>query len=38
LRVPTKPGFKNPMHMAAVFVSNPGGYWEDQGYNWFSGL
>jgi DMSO/TMAO reductase YedYZ molybdopterin-dependent catalytic subunit len=26
LRVPTKLGFKNP-----------GRYWEDQGYNWFSG-
>jgi len=40
LRVPTKLGFKNPKHIAAVFVSNtnPGGYWEDQGYNWFSGL
>ena len=40
LRVPTKLGFKNPKHIAAVFVTNtnPGGYWEDQGYNWFSGL
>jgi len=40
LRVPTKLGFKNPKHVAAVFVTNtnPGGYWEDQGYNWFSGL
>jgi DMSO/TMAO reductase YedYZ molybdopterin-dependent catalytic subunit len=40
LRVPTKLGFKNPKHIAAIFVSNtnPGGYWEDQGYNWFSGL
>jgi DMSO/TMAO reductase YedYZ molybdopterin-dependent catalytic subunit len=39
LRVPTKLGFKNPKHIAAIFVSNtnPGGYWEDQGYNWFSG-
>jgi DMSO/TMAO reductase YedYZ molybdopterin-dependent catalytic subunit len=39
LRVPTKLGFKNPKHIAAVFVTNtyPGGYWEDQGYNWFSG-
>jgi DMSO/TMAO reductase YedYZ molybdopterin-dependent catalytic subunit len=33
LRVATKLGFKNPKHIAAVFVSNtnPGGYWEDQG-------
>ena len=40
LRVPTKLGFKNPKHIAAVYVANtnPGGYWEDQGYNWFSGL
>lgn len=40
VRVPTKLGFKNPKHVAAIFVSNqnPGGYWEDQGYNWFSGI
>jgi DMSO/TMAO reductase YedYZ molybdopterin-dependent catalytic subunit len=40
LRVPTKLGFKNPKHIMALFVSNsyPGGYWEDQGYNWFSGI
>ena len=40
LRVPTKLGFKNPKHIGAIFVSNtyPGGYWEDQGYNWFSGI
>jgi DMSO/TMAO reductase YedYZ molybdopterin-dependent catalytic subunit len=39
VRVPTKLGFKNPKHIAAMFVTNdyPGGYWEDQGYNWFSG-
>ena len=39
LRVPTKLGFKNPKHIGAIFVqnTNPGGYWEDQGYNWFSG-
>ena len=39
LRVPTKLGFKNPKHVVALFVTNeyPGGYWEDQGYNWFSG-
>ncbi|MGI4954525.1 MAG: molybdopterin-dependent oxidoreductase [Janthinobacterium lividum] len=39
LRVPTKIGFKNPKHIAALFVTNdyPGGWWEDQGYNWFSG-
>ncbi|WP_246161298.1 molybdopterin-dependent oxidoreductase [Segnochrobactrum spirostomi] len=40
LRVPTKLGFKNPKYIAEIFVTNdyPGGYWEDQGYNWFSGL
>ena len=40
LRVPTKLGFKNPKHIRSMFVTNdyPGGYWEDQGYNWFSGL
>jgi DMSO/TMAO reductase YedYZ molybdopterin-dependent catalytic subunit len=39
LRVPTKLGFKNPKHIAAIFVTNeyPGGYWEDKGYNWYSG-
>ncbi len=39
LRVPTKLGFKNPKHIVAMFVTNdyPGGWWEDQGYNWFSG-
>ena len=39
LRIPTKLGFKNPKHIAAISVTNtdPGGYWEDQGYNWFSG-
>ena len=40
LRIPTKLGFKNPKHIMAMFVTNtyPGGYWEDQGYNWFSGM
>jgi len=39
LRMPTKLGFKQPKHVMALFVTNqnPGGYWEDQGYNWFSG-
>jgi DMSO/TMAO reductase YedYZ molybdopterin-dependent catalytic subunit len=39
LRVPTKLGFKNPKYIMSMFVTNdyPGGYWEDQGYNWFSG-
>jgi DMSO/TMAO reductase YedYZ molybdopterin-dependent catalytic subunit len=39
LRMPTKLGYKNPKYIQAIFVSNtyPGGYWEDQGYNWFGG-
>jgi len=39
LRLPTKLGYKNPKHVQAIFVTNthPGGYWEDQGYNWFGG-
>lgn len=39
LRMPTKLGYKNPKHIHTLFVSNenPGGYWEDQGYNWFGG-
>jgi len=40
LRIPTKLGFKNPKHIMAMYVTNvyPGGYWEDQGYNWFGGM
>ncbi len=40
VRVPTKLGFKNPKHVVELFVTNdyPGGFWENQGYNWFSGL
>lgn len=39
VRIPTKLGFKNPKHVTAMTVTNtyPGGYWENQGYNWFSG-
>ncbi|OYV44503.1 MAG: molybdopterin-binding protein [Candidimonas sp.] len=39
LRVPTKLGYKNPKHIQVISVTNtfPGGYWEDQGYNWFGG-
>lgn len=39
LRMPTKLGYKNPKHIVALTVTNtyPGGYWEDQGYNWFGG-
>lgn len=40
LRVSTKLGFKNAKHIVSIAVTNdyPGGYWEDQGYNWFSGI
>jgi DMSO/TMAO reductase YedYZ molybdopterin-dependent catalytic subunit len=39
IRMPTKLGFKNPKHVVSLVVTNDyrGGYWEDQGYNWFSG-
>ena len=39
LRMPTKLGYKNPKYIEEIFVThvNPGGYWEDQGYNWFGG-
>ena len=39
-RMPTKLGFKNPKHVVAIHVTNDdlGGYWENQGYNWFGGL
>ena len=40
IRMPTKLGFKNPKYVIAMHVMNEdlGGYWENQGYNWFSGL
>ena len=39
IRVPTKLGFKNPKYVIGMDVTNDykGGYWEDQGYNSFSG-
>jgi DMSO/TMAO reductase YedYZ molybdopterin-dependent catalytic subunit len=39
LRMPTKLGYKNPKHIMSIYLTNqyPGGYWEDQGYNWFGG-
>jgi DMSO/TMAO reductase YedYZ molybdopterin-dependent catalytic subunit len=39
IRVPTKLGFKNPKYVISMEVTNAykGGYWEDQGYNDFSG-
>ena len=40
IRIPTKLGFKNPKYVVAMEVTSTdkGGYWEDKGYNWFSGL
>jgi DMSO/TMAO reductase YedYZ molybdopterin-dependent catalytic subunit len=40
IRIPTKLGFKNPKYVIAMEITNTdhGGYWENQGYNWFSGL
>lgn len=40
LRIPTKLGFKNPKWVTTLYVTNrpTGGFWEDRGYNWFSGL
>jgi DMSO/TMAO reductase YedYZ molybdopterin-dependent catalytic subunit len=39
IRIPTKLGYKNPKYVVAIEVTNVdhGGYWEDQGYNWFGG-
>ncbi len=39
IRIPTKLGFKNPKFVTTLFVTNrkPAGFWEDRGYNWFSG-
>src|SRR6201991_3393116 len=39
IRVPTKLGFKNPKYVISMEVTNEykGGFWEDQGYNSFSG-
>ncbi len=40
LRTAVKLGFKNPKWITSIEVTNdyPGGYWEDRGFNWFSGL
>jgi DMSO/TMAO reductase YedYZ molybdopterin-dependent catalytic subunit len=40
LKTPLKLGFKQPKWIIAMEVTNtyPGGYWEDGGYNWFSGV
>ncbi len=40
IRIPTKLGFKNPKFVVTLFVTDrrPAGFWEDRGYNWFSGI
>lgn len=40
LKAPTKLGFKQPKQILAIEVTNtnPGGYWENRGFNWFSGI
>ena len=40
LRIPVKLGFKSAKNLESISVTNtyPGGYWENQGYNWFSGV
>ncbi len=40
VRIPTKLGFKNPKWVTAIYVTDiePRGFWEDRGYNWFSGI
>jgi len=38
--MPTKLGYKSAKWINKITVTNqkPGGYWEDQGYDWFAGL
>jgi DMSO/TMAO reductase YedYZ molybdopterin-dependent catalytic subunit len=40
LRMSTKLGYKNPKWITAIEVTNtyPGGYWEKQGFPWFTGI
>ncbi|HVE21330.1 MAG TPA: molybdopterin-dependent oxidoreductase [Acidocella sp.] len=40
LRIPTKLGFKSAKNLQAIEVTNkdPGGYWENQGYDQFAGV
>ena len=38
--MPTKLGYKSAKWIQKIVVTNekPGGYWEDQGYDWFAGI
>ena len=40
ITMPTKLGYKSAKWISALEVTNekPGGYWEDQGYEWFAGI
>jgi len=40
ITIPTKLGYKSAKWLTRLVVTNekPGGYWEDQGYDWFAGL
>lgn len=40
LRIPVKLGFKSAKNLQSIEVTNtfPGGFWEKQGYDWFSGV
>jgi DMSO/TMAO reductase YedYZ molybdopterin-dependent catalytic subunit len=40
LRTAVKLGYKNAKWVRSIEVTNtyPGGFWEDQGFNWFAGL
>jgi DMSO/TMAO reductase YedYZ molybdopterin-dependent catalytic subunit len=40
LRIPTKLGFKSAKNLQAIEVTRvfPGGFWEDQGYDWYAGV
>ena len=40
LRIPVKLEFKSAKNLESIAVTNtyPGGFWENQGYDWFSGV
>lgn len=40
LRIPTKLGFKSAKSLQSIEVTNtyPGGFWENQGYDWYAGV
>lgn len=40
ITMPTKLGYKSAKWISSLEITNtkPGGYWEDQGYEWFAGI